>query len=181
MSPSRGFAAVAEADARVLILGSLPGRVSLRELQYYAQPQNAFWKIMGEFFGAFPALPYEERLRVLTANRVALWDVCALAERPGSLDSSICKASVVPNDFPGFLAAHRQIGLICFNGMKAASLYRQIVLPELPAGMKSIPREILPSTSPAHAAMRFEEKRAHWSIVQGAANAATPLGRSLLS
>ena len=164
---SRGFAAVARPDARVLVLGSLPGQVSLRERQYYAQPRNDFWKIMGALAGASPDLPYADRLEALKAQRIALWDVCASARRPGSLDSSIRHASVVTNDFAVFLRSHRRIRLICFNGRKAADLYRRLVLPGLPGPMQAIRCETLPSTSPAHAAMRFEQKLVRWSIVRG--------------
>ncbi len=174
MKPSRGFPAVADIAARVLVLGSLPGQVSLRQRQYYAQPQNVFWKLMGELFGAGPELPYAERLRALTAQRVALWDVCASAERPGSLDGSIRRASVVPNDFAQLFSLHPHIELICFNGQKAASLYRQLVLPGLPTAAQAIRRETLPSTSPAFAGMRFEEKLARWSLLRAACEAWTP-------
>jgi hypoxanthine-DNA glycosylase len=163
---SRGFAAVARPDARVLVLGSLPGQASLRERQYYAQPRNDFWRIMGALADAAPDLPYVQRLGALEAHRIALWDVCASARRPGSLDASILLGSVVPNDFAAFLPAHPQIRLICFNGRTAADLYRRFVLPNLPASLQSIRCETLPSTSPAHAAMRFEEKLARWSVVR---------------
>jgi hypoxanthine-DNA glycosylase len=163
---SHGFAAVARADARILILGTLPGQVSLRERQYYAQPRNAFWSIMGELFGAAPGLPYRQRLRLLKAHRVALWDVCESAHRPGSLDGSIHHASVVANDFAAFLRSHRAIRLICFNGSTAADLYRRFVLHDLPEPLQAIRWETLPSTSPAHAAMRFDEKLLRWSIVR---------------
>ena len=162
---SHGFAAVARPDARVLVLGSLPGQVSLRERQYYAQPRNDFWKIMGVLVGASPERPYADRLEALNAHRIALWDVCASAQRPGSLDASIRHATVVANDFATFFRAHKKIGLICFNGRKAADLYRRFVLPGLPEPLQAIHCEALPSTSPAHAAMSFEQKLARWSIV----------------
>jgi hypoxanthine-DNA glycosylase len=160
---SNGFPPIADADARILILGSLPGQVSLRMQQYYAQPHNAFWKIMGRLFGAGPELPYDERARRLVERGIALWDVCAAAQRAGSLDASIVHASVVPNDFAAFIASHPHIGLICFNGGKAAALYRRLVLPGLPASLRSLDYQTLPSTSPAHAAMRFGEKLARWA------------------
>lgn len=163
---SKSFPPIADAHARVLILGSLPGQVSLRMQQYYAQPQNAFWKIMGRLFGAGAELPYGERTQCLVANGIALWDVCAAAERPGSLDASIVPSSVVPNDFAAFIEAHPRIHLICFNGAKAADLYRRIVLPGLPAGPRLIGCQTLPSTSPAHAGMAFEGKLARWSVVK---------------
>lgn len=159
------FPPIADEHARVLILGSLPGQVSLQRQQYYALPQNAFWKIMGRLYGAGPEVPYSERTRHLMRNRIALWDVCAAAQRPGSLDSAIVRASVIPNDFSAFLAVHPKIELIVFNGAKAAELYRRLVVPRLPTHLASIDRHILPSTSPAYAAMSFEEKLAHWITI----------------
>ena len=159
---SSGFSPVVAAGARVLVLGSLPGALSLARQEYYAQPQNGFWPIMGDLVGATPALPYARRLERLTASGIALWDVCASGFRPGSLDSAILSASVVPNDFSRFLAEHPGIGLICFNGGKAASLFTRRVLPALPGRLPDITRTVLPSTSPAHAAMRPQEKLRLW-------------------
>src|ERR1017187_7782411 len=83
---SKCFEPVAGADARVLILGSLPGKVSLERGEYYAQPYNAFWRIMGELVGASRDLPYQNRLELLKQHHIALWDVCAAGFRAGSLD-----------------------------------------------------------------------------------------------
>lgn len=164
---SVGFAPVADRDARILILGSLPGQKSLEMQQYYAQPQNAFWTIMEALFGAGPALPYRVRLERLIARRVAVWDVLAAGERPGSLDSSIVAASAVSNDFNGFFARHEDIGLICFNGTKAADLYRRKVLPALLPRFASLATRQLPSTSPANASLSFPAKLARWSGALG--------------
>lgn len=158
---SSGFPPVSKSDARVLVLGSLPGVRSLERTQYYAQPQNAFWRIMGELVGAAPELPYAERLERLVASRVALWDVVAAAVRPGSLDSNIVKDTVVVNDFASFFAAHRHIERICFNGQAAERLFRRHVLPQIgsvvPASLL-----ILPSTSPANAGTPYAEKLSRW-------------------
>jgi double-stranded uracil-DNA glycosylase len=161
----KGFPPIGDAHARILILGSLPGRVSLQRQQYYALPHNAFWKIMARLIGAGPELPYEERALCLVRNGIALWDVCAAAQRPGSLDTSIVHSSVLPNDLASFIETHPGVGLICFNGGKAADLYRRLVLPGLPASVRAIRYETLPSTSPAHAAMSFEEKLTRWAAV----------------
>lgn len=163
--PDTGFPPIADAHARVLILGSLPGQVSLQRQQYYAHPHNVFWKIMDRLFAAGPELPYAERAERLMQNGIALWDVCAAAQRPGSLDTAIVHASVVPNDFAAFIESHPNIDLIGFNGAKAADLYRRLVLPALPATGRAIRTETLPSTSPAHAAMTFEDKLARWAAV----------------
>jgi hypoxanthine-DNA glycosylase len=154
------FPPAARTDARSLILGSLPGVESLRLGQYYAHRRNAFWPIMGELAGADPDLPYEARLAKLTGAGFALWDVCASATRPGSLDADI--RDLIPNDFTRFLREHRDIALICFNGQTAAKLFERYVAPDLPEEVGKIARKTLPSTSPAHAAMRFDQKRELW-------------------
>jgi hypoxanthine-DNA glycosylase len=166
---SLGFKPVASAGSRVLILGTLPGPVSLEKRQYYAQSRNAFWPIMGELFGAGPELAYRERLQQLKSRSVALWDVCQSAYREGALDASIDPESIVPNDLAGFLRTHTTIRLICFNGQTAARLYRQLVLPGLPEALRDIRCATLPSTSPAYAAMRFEQKLVLWRVVRRAA------------
>ena len=118
---------------------------------------------MGVLFDAGPQLPYAERLDRLVAHRIAVWDVLAAGRRPGSLDSSIDAATAVVNDFRSFLAGYGGIRLICFNGTKAAELYRRKVLPTLAPAAAALERQVLPSTSPAHAALRFEAKLARWS------------------
>ncbi len=162
LATSVGFPPVARADAQVLVLGSLPGQTSLARQRYYAQPRNAFWKITGELFGFDPALDYDARLMRLVESRVALWDTCAAAVRPGSLDARILRDSVVPNAFAPFLRAHPQIHRICFNGATSAALFERLVVPGLPEPLRALPRLRLPSTSPAHAGMSHAHKLAAW-------------------
>jgi hypoxanthine-DNA glycosylase len=154
------FAPVATADARILILGSMPGVASLQAQRYYAHPRNAFWPIMARLLDFPDDTAYDERLRCLTRARIALWDVLASCHRPGSLDSDIDPASQVVNDFDSFLHAHPHIALICFNGSKAATTFRRQVAPTL----RQHPLRCvqLPSTSPAHAALPFDTKLARW-------------------
>lgn len=170
MTKSYSFAAVADAGARVLVLGSLPGRVSLARQQYYALPQNSFWKIMSELFDFAPAAPYTRRLACLRASGIALWDVCHSARRPGSLDSDIDHRSVRANDFASFFKSRRAIGAVFFNGAKAAMLYERLVLPALPAEFQGHRRVILPSTSPAHASRTYAAKLQRWTEVRETAN-----------
>jgi TDG/mug DNA glycosylase family protein len=166
---SRGFAPIARRDARVLILGSLPGQESLRRRQYYAQPRNAFWRIMGELFGAGPELGYAARVRRLKDAHIAVWDVCATAFRSGSLDSAIVRDSIVINDFAAFFRGHRQLKLVCLNGGKAHELYLRRVLPRLDPAAAALPILRLPSTSPAHAARTLADKLGAWQVVRAAA------------
>lgn len=159
---SVGFPPIEDAAARVLVLGSLPGVKSLEMREYYAQPYNAFWRIMGELVGAGPELEYPARMLRLRAHGLAVWDVLAAGEREGSLDSAIVPASIVVNDFSAFFARHRELRLICFNGNTAAGLFRRKVLPSLEPQWAAIERRALPSTSPAYASLRFEQKLARW-------------------
>lgn len=162
----RCFAPVAKRDATTLILGSLPGRRSLEMQQYYAHPHNAFWKLIGTVFDADATLPYARRVRILTSHRIALWDVLAAAERPGSLDSSIVHASALANDFQEFFRAHPQIRRVFFNGRKAEEMYRRFVLPALGSEFAVIRYECLPSTSAAHAGMTFARKLVAWTRIK---------------
>ena len=150
----------------MLILGSLPGRKSLEMQQYYAHPQNAFWKLITQILGAEWPLTYMRRVKLLTAHQIALWDVLAAAERPGSLDSAIVHASALANDFAAFYRAHPQIRLVCFNGRKAEELYRRFVLPGLSTEFGGLRYLSMPSTSPAHAGMTFAKKLERWRTIK---------------
>ena len=165
-APDKCFPPIARRDAQTLILGSLPGRRSLELQQYYAHPNNAFWKLIAAIFESDGALPYAQRVKILTANQVALWDVLAAATRPGSLDSSIVHASALANDFAGFFRSHPRIRRVFFNGRKAEELYRRFVLPRLGPEFAALRYESLPSTSPAHAGMSFAKKLGRWRRIK---------------
>lgn len=153
----RSFPPIAAATARILILGSMPGEASLKAGQYYAHPQNAFWRIMGELFGAQPSWPYRARVDTLQTNGVAVWDVLKSCTRPGSLDQNI--RDEVPNDFDRFFAAHPDLARIGLNGGKAAASFKRHAARFCPNHVCVV---TLPSTSPAHAARSFAEKLALW-------------------
>lgn len=167
MSHVHSFAPVLVGDARVLILGSMPGRMSLEQNQYYAHPRNAFWPLMGELFGAGPELAYADRLLRLQGQRIALWDVLKLCTREGSLDSAIVESSIVCNDFAALYASHPRITRVFFNGAKAEATYRRHVTPRL-ADAPALHYTRLPSTSPAHASLNHAAKRAAWQAVADA-------------
>lgn len=163
MTTAHSFPPIVDGFAHTMILGSMPGVASLQADQYYAHPRNTFWPIMGALFGAGPAMPYANRTETLLRHGVAVWDVLKRCTRHGSLDSSIDDTSVVPNDFPGFLLAHPHIDRIFFNGAKAENCFSQHVAPRLQQGCPALAR--LPSTSPAHASMTFEQKLQAWQAV----------------
>jgi hypoxanthine-DNA glycosylase len=161
----RCFPPIATRAAHTLVLGSLPGRKSLEMQQYYAHPQNAFWKLIAHIFDVAPDLTYAQRTRVLTRNGIALWDVLAGAERPGSLDSSIVHATAEANEFREFFRAHPKLRRVFFNGRKSEEIYRRRVLPQIEAEFPLIRYAGLPSTSPAHAGMSFAQKLARWRVI----------------
>jgi double-stranded uracil-DNA glycosylase len=161
-----GFAPIGRADARLLILGSMPGAASLAAQQYYAHPRNAFWPIVQALWDIPSALPYDARARALGARGIALWDVLAECRRRTSLDADIEASSVVVNDFADFLGRHDRIELVAFNGAGAEALYRRHVLPVLPRELQRLERIRLPSTSPAHASRSLETKVEAWRRLQ---------------
>src|ERR1700735_3158061 len=107
---SFGLPPISSPSARVLILGSLPGRLSLELGEYYANPQNAFWKIIAARVPDLPA-DYAGRVRVLIEHRIALWDVLAAATRSGSLDADIAD-DAISNNFRAFFHVHPHIRLV---------------------------------------------------------------------
>ena len=163
MSEARSFPPLVDASATVLILGSMPGTASLAAQQYYAHPRNAFWPIMGELFGARPEWEYARRVAALSRAGIAVWDVLDACVRSGSLDSNIRREGMMANDFRSLLAAHPRISRIYFNGAKAEQLFEDMVLPSL--GNPGLLRRRLPSTSPAHAGMKFADKLASWRCI----------------
>jgi len=159
------FPPIADTRASRLILGSMPGRVSLAADQYYAHPRNHFWRMMEAVFGVDAKLPYEQRCLLLLKNRVALWDVLRTCTRSSSLDSDIVNSSIVPNDFQQFLNAHPEIHTIYFNGVRAEQIFCRHVLPTLSGHQALIQRYRLPSTSPANASIAWLDKLLQWQDI----------------
>ncbi len=155
---SCGLSPVTGPEPRILILGSFPSILSLARNEYYGNPRNRFWTVMEDLFGIPATLPYPERARRLTGNYVALWDVISTCSRPGSADSRI--RNPVPNDIPGFIRAHPSVRLVALNGSTAGRLYHRCAV------VPGIPSVILPSTSPANAAVTFAAKLKAWEIIK---------------
>lgn len=149
-------------DARVLVLGSMPGVASLNAGEYYAHPRNAFWPIMARCLGFDHSLPYTQRLQMLGSAGIALWDVVHSCERAGSSDTAIEQESITPNPVAALLHEHSELSAVLCNGAKAANLYRRLIAPEVDTLQRRITWERLPSTSPAHARMNFTQKLHVW-------------------
>jgi TDG/mug DNA glycosylase family protein len=122
----RSFAPIYGPETRLMILGSLPGARSLAASQYYAHPQNQFWRLLGGVMGHdLAASDYSQRLALLRQYHIGLWDVIESASRRSSLDSDIKEAA--PQDLLGLIAALPNLRAIGFNGGKAAQLGRRIL------------------------------------------------------
>lgn len=156
----QSFEPVTPANARCLILGSMPGTASLDANQYYAHPRNGFWKILQSIYDG-DIETYEHRLKLLERNRIALWDSLKHCQRPGSLDSNIATDSVECNDFNTLLQQNPTIKLIAFNGKAAEKWFRKLALPGLDTA-DTCTMVSLPSSSPAMAMLSVEEKTEQW-------------------
>ena len=149
-----GLPPVIDSRARVLILGSFPSAASLAAQQYYAHPQNQFWRILGAAIGQpLKEMDYAARLVAVQAAGIGIWDVFASCERAGSLDSAIRDAR--PNPLAALKESAPRLRRVCCNGRMAARRVREVEA----LGFEAL---ILPSTSPAHAGMNFAEKLARW-------------------
>jgi hypoxanthine-DNA glycosylase len=160
VSVKAGLPPIARSDARLFLLGSLPGDASLAARRYYAHPTNQFWRLLGEAIGEeLQSLSYERRLDRLADRRVGLWDVIASARRPGSLDQAIRDAE--HNQIEHLLHDFRDLRAIAFNGSTAAAVGRKLV-GEPPPELMLID---LPSSSAANT-RPFAEKALAWSALR---------------
>jgi len=166
-----GLSSSVQADARVLILGSMPGAASLGARQYYAHPRNQFWAIAGRALGFDPTLPYDARLDALRERGVGLWDVLRECQRAGSLDSSIRRASERPIDLAALLRDCPRIHTILLNGAKAAEAFQRHFGTLFTACAAPPTVRTLPSTSPANVAMPSAQREALWhrALMEGLA------------
>jgi len=154
----RGLAPVTSDTTVLLVLGSFPGARSLTTAQYYAHPQNHFWRILQAVWPHMPqpADSYEDRMDWLLARGLGLWDVYASCERQGSLDTSI--RNPVVNDFAGLARRLPRLAAVAHNGGESFRHARH-------ASALGLPAHKLPSSSPANASWPFERKLAAWRDV----------------
>ncbi|PPZ93020.1 DNA-deoxyinosine glycosylase [Cloacibacterium normanense] len=158
MQKISSFLPIIDKESKILILGSIPGVKSLEMQQYYAHPQNKFWKIIFELFTEKFTTDYDERIKILEKYHVALWDVIDNCERKGSLDSEIRNEEA--NKIGELLHNYPNIKAIFCNGQKSHKNLQKILPKDF-----HLPIIVLPSTSPAHASLRYEEKLKSWKMV----------------
>ena len=159
-----GFYSISNTSSSILILGSMPSISSLSINQYYGHPRNCFWTIISKLLNAPTELSYEKRKKLLLDKKIALWDVLSSCHRKGSLDSNIDINSIEFNDFNLFFSQYKNINHIFFNGQKSKQLFNKHVFPIMKN--QKLQYHTLPSTSPAMAQLKFEEKYIKWSIIK---------------
>ena len=152
------FPPIVSNDAKILILGSVPGVKSLEMQEYYAHPKNKFWKIIFELFNENFSEDYLEKIKILKKNKIAVWDVIDSCERVGSLDTTIKNEE--SNDILQLLKKYQNIKTIFCNGGKSYKNLQKIVGKNF-----EIPIYLLPSTSPLHT-ISFEKKLESWKIIK---------------
>ena len=151
----QGFSAVVDENTEILILGSLPGDVSIRKHQYYGHPGNDFWRLLGRAIGEnLQEMDYKSRLETLKQHRIGLWDVYEAGNREGSEDTKI--RNEVINQFSILKDLAPNLKMVLFNGKKSGKY--EPLLKKMGYDTK-----VLPSSSGAN--RRFLEKReSDWEI-----------------
>ncbi len=151
----KSFPPISNENTRILILGSLPGDKSLELGEYYGHPRNRFWKILSTITNKELPATYAEKKELLLKSGIGVWDVAHKATRNGSLDSAIKDEE--PNDLDSFVAKHKNLQVIGFNGKKAELLFNKFFKRQ--DGLRYVS---LPSSSPANAVINFENICTCW-------------------
>ena len=159
MNNCKSFAPSIDNNSKILILGSMPGVKSIAEQQYYAHPQNRFWKVLGYIcnISNLQEFEYLRKLESLLDNNIALWDTIKTCKRKGSLDSDI--QNETPNDIKDLLKKYPKIKTICLNGNKSYSAFKKY-FPDL---IQKYNCKKMPSTSPANARYSLDKLTTEWS------------------
>lgn len=152
------FEPIVAKNPKILILGTMPGKKSLELAEYYAHKTNVFRKIIFTLFNEKISFDYEHFITVLTKNNIALWDTLMLCQRQGSADSAI--EQEIPNDINTFLKVNSSLRAVVFNGQTAYKYYKKYN-----TLYDNISYFVMPSTSPANAAMSFDQKLEKWAVI----------------
>lgn len=152
---------VIDKESRVIILGTMPSKISLESKEYYANPRNQFWKIIYGIYNQAPSDDYDEKCSFLLSRKIALWDVLYSCEREGNADANI--ANPIPNDFKDLFNNYPGIKAIFFNGKKAENLFNRLVKNSLDSFFFY---HRLPSSSSANTRMTLNGKIEEWKIVK---------------
>ncbi len=162
---------VIDVEAKVLILGTMPGDESLLRQQYYANPSNQCWLILQEIHQQPIGFSYNDRLKFMHDRRLALWDVLKSAEREGSSDSNIRNGQ--PNDFAGLFVIYSKLVAVALNGTKANKFFKRFVLNrQVIPRLKSLQLICLPSTSatPGRNVLPLDQKIQRWRVISQISN-----------
>lgn len=152
------FDPILPVNPRIFILGTMPGKESLRKQQYYANSRNSFWKIIFELTDKVYSENYAERIDTLIRNHIGVWDICQFGERKTSLDSDI--KNEVPNPINEIIEMYPSVKQVIFNGKKAEKLYHKYF-----SEIENIEYQTVLSTSPANARFLYREKLDNWKTV----------------
>jgi len=161
------FKPIFDQNSRILILGTMPGIKSLEKQQYYGHERNAFWPVIFNLLNSEISTNYENKIKLLIDNKIALWDTLQFCTRQGSLDSNIQDEK--PNDINGFISKIKDLKAIFFNGQSAEKYYKKYH-----SRIENILYFTMPSTSQANARMRTHEKLAKWSVLKDLINTEQP-------
>jgi TDG/mug DNA glycosylase family protein len=148
-------------NPRIMILGSMPGIISINASQYYANPRNLFWTVLADLFGIDIDCSYEYRVQQMLELPIILWDTLKSCHREGSLDSKILNTNIEANDIAALLKQFPTLQAIAFNGGASEKYFDRLVKPQL-ANDLDIELLKMPSTSPANAGMKREQKLKIW-------------------
>lgn len=156
----KGLEPIVNKDSKILILGSLPGEMSLKNQKYYDNKNNHFWKLLSYVFEDkfIEFNDYEEKIKFLKNHKVALWDVIKCANREGSLDTNIKNEEY--NDLYTLITKHN-ITNIYVNGRKAESSIKKY----LKLNNLELNYNYLPSSSSLNAKLSIIEKSKIWKSI----------------
>jgi TDG/mug DNA glycosylase family protein len=148
-------------NPRIIILGSMPGIISINAAQYYANPRNLFWTVLADLFSIDIDCSYESKVQQMEELPIILWDTLKACHREGSLDSKILSANIEANDIGALLKQFPTVQAIAFNGGASAKYFDRLVKPQLSKDL-SVELFKMPSTSPANAGMKQQQKLEIW-------------------